>query len=80
MAHGFEQSHAAYERKDGMAAKELSSEAKEHQREMDRLNAEASAWIFHGEYFVPLLCSWTHASPASFVENNLVSMFFVLAR
>jgi len=47
MAHAFEQSHAAYARKDGMAAKELSNEAKEHQREMERLNAEASAWIFH---------------------------------
>ncbi|KAH9978800.1 hypothetical protein BGW80DRAFT_1165152, partial [Lactifluus volemus] len=46
MAHAFEQSHAAYERKDGAAAKELSNEGKAHQREMDRLNAEASAWIF----------------------------------
>jgi Domain of unknown function (DUF1771) len=49
MAHAFEQSHAAYERKDGATAKELSNEGKAHQREMDRLNAEASAWIFRGE-------------------------------
>ena len=50
MARAFEQSHAAYARKDGAGAKELSSEGKAHQREMDRLNAEASAWIFRGEY------------------------------
>jgi Domain of unknown function (DUF1771) len=50
MAHAFEQSHAAYERKDGAAAKELSNEGKAHQREMDRLNAEASAWIFRGDF------------------------------
>ncbi|KAI9456617.1 hypothetical protein F5148DRAFT_984370, partial [Russula earlei] len=49
MALAFEQSHAAHARKDGAAAKELSDEAKEHQREMERLNAEASAWIFRGE-------------------------------
>jgi hypothetical protein len=64
MAHAFEQSHAAYARKDGMAAKELSNEAKGHQREMERLNAEASAWIFHGEYTSPSLfggCGVTHA-------------------
>jgi len=46
MARAFEQSHAAYAHKDGAAAKELSNEGKAHQREMERLNAEASAWIF----------------------------------
>jgi len=46
MAHAFELSHAAYARKDGAGAKELSNEGKAHQREMERLNAEASAWIF----------------------------------
>ncbi|KAF8482758.1 hypothetical protein DFH94DRAFT_627155, partial [Russula ochroleuca] len=50
MARAFEQSHAAYARKDGAAAKELSNEGKAHQREMERLNAEASEWIFSGEY------------------------------
>jgi hypothetical protein len=50
MARAFEQSHAAYARKDGAAAKELSNEGKAHQREMERLNAEASAWIFSGEH------------------------------
>ena len=52
MARAFEQSHAAYARKDGAGAKELSNEGKAHQREMDRLNAETSAWIFRGEYRV----------------------------
>jgi hypothetical protein len=52
MARAFEESHAAYARKDGAAAKELSNEGKAHQREMERLNAEASAWIFRGESFV----------------------------
>lgn len=37
-------------RKDGVAGKELSNEGKAHQREMERLDAEASAWIFRGEY------------------------------
>ncbi|KAI0000402.1 hypothetical protein BJV77DRAFT_939265 [Russula vinacea] len=50
MARAFEQSHAAYARKDGAGAKELSNEGRAHQREMERLNAEASAWIFRGEY------------------------------
>ncbi|KAI0276379.1 hypothetical protein BGY98DRAFT_706287 [Russula aff. rugulosa BPL654] len=46
MARAFEESHAAYARKDGAAAKELSNQGKAHQKEMERLNAEASAWIF----------------------------------
>ena len=82
MARAFEQSHAAYARKDGVAAKELSNEGKVHQREMERLNAEASAWIFRGEYRV-LFCtllfwhSWIHVN-TSFVENNCVrESFFV---
>jgi hypothetical protein len=52
MARAFEQSHAAYARKDGAAAKELSNEGKAHQREMERLNSEASAWIFRGKYCI----------------------------
>lgn len=50
MARAFGESHAAYARKDGAAAKELSNEGKAHQKEMDRLNGEASEWIFRGEY------------------------------
>lgn len=49
MARAFEESHAAYARGDGAGAKELSNQGKTHQREMERLNAEASAWIFRGE-------------------------------
>ncbi|KAH9994938.1 hypothetical protein BJV74DRAFT_830603 [Russula compacta] len=49
MARSFEQSHAAYARNDKAVAKELSNEGKAHQKEMERLNAEASAWIFNGE-------------------------------
>lgn len=49
MARSFEQSHAAYARNDKAAAKELSNEGKTHQKEMERLNAEASGWIFNGE-------------------------------
>ncbi|KZT10608.1 Smr-domain-containing protein [Laetiporus sulphureus 93-53] len=47
MARCFEESHAAYARKDGARAKELSIEGKAHQREMERLNAQASEWIFN---------------------------------
>jgi hypothetical protein len=49
MGRAFEESHAAYARGDGAAAKELSNQGKAHQKEMERLNAEASAWIFRGE-------------------------------
>ena len=83
MARAFEQSHTAYARKDGAAAKELSNEGKAHQREMERLNAEASAWIFRGEYrSVPLLSPplFQHATPSSFVENNRVRILLVLAK
>jgi len=69
MARAFEESHAAYARKDGAGAKELSNEGKAHQREMERLNAEASAWIFRGEsllvsffYVCLVLVNLCHAS------------------
>ncbi|KAI0079038.1 DUF1771-domain-containing protein, partial [Panus rudis PR-1116 ss-1] len=48
MAQCFAQSQEAYQRGDGARAKELSNEGKEHQREMERLNQEASEWIFRG--------------------------------
>ena len=53
MAQVFDQSHAAFARKDGAGAKELSNEGRAHQRETESSNAEASAWIFRGEYSVP---------------------------
>lgn len=49
MARCFEESHQAYESGDGARAKELSNEGKTHKAEMERLNEEASAWIFRGE-------------------------------
>ncbi len=61
MAHAFELSHAAYARKDGAGAKELSNEGKAHQREMERLNAEASAWIFRGELLFVFVSSFLYS-------------------
>ncbi|CCM05698.1 uncharacterized protein FIBRA_07930 [Fibroporia radiculosa] len=46
MGECFEESHAAYARRDGALAKELSVKGRAHQREMERLNAQASEWIF----------------------------------
>jgi Domain of unknown function (DUF1771) len=74
MAHAFEQSHAAYERKDGAAAKELSNEGKAHQREMDRLNAEASAWIFRGEFS----CTPRFTSLKFFFDFTLLFLFVLV--
>ena len=44
----FDESHTVYARMDGALAKKLSNEGKAHQREMERLNAQASEWIFNG--------------------------------
>ncbi|KAG2146399.1 DUF1771-domain-containing protein [Suillus bovinus] len=46
MAKCFQQSHEAYSRREGALAKELSEKGKKHERAMEALNAEASAWIF----------------------------------
>ncbi|KAG1760496.1 hypothetical protein EDD22DRAFT_954871 [Suillus occidentalis] len=46
MAKCFQQSHEAYSRREGALAKELSEKGKKHERTMEALNAEASAWIF----------------------------------
>ena len=48
MARAFEASHQAYAGGDGAGAKELSNAGKRHQAEMERLNREASEWIFRG--------------------------------
>ncbi|KAG2368409.1 hypothetical protein BDR07DRAFT_1270090, partial [Suillus spraguei] len=48
MAECFRQSHEAYSRHEGALAKELSERGKKHERAMEALNAEASAWIFRG--------------------------------
>jgi len=42
----FEDSQQAYARHDGALAKSLSDEGKAHKVEMERLNQEASNWIF----------------------------------
>jgi Domain of unknown function (DUF1771) len=47
MAHCFEESRLAYDNGDGARAKQLSVEGHRHQAEMDRLNAQASDWIFY---------------------------------
>lgn len=49
MARCFQESHEAYSRGDGARAKELSGQGKQHERTMESLNAEASAWIFRRE-------------------------------
>jgi hypothetical protein len=81
MARALEQNHAAYVRKDGVAGKELSNEGKAHQKEMEHLNAEATAWIFCGEYpefflFLLFWCSRVIHANTSFVENNRVRVLF----
>ncbi|KAI6131649.1 hypothetical protein EDD16DRAFT_1469572, partial [Pisolithus croceorrhizus] len=50
MAQCYRQSHEAYQQGQGTLAKELSEKGGEHKRRMERLNAEAGAWIFRG-YF-----------------------------
>ncbi|GAA6004049.1 hypothetical protein JCM10207_006532 [Rhodosporidiobolus poonsookiae] len=47
MAKAFSSSKQAYASGDGGAAHDLSTEGKQHQREKDRLNAEAAEWIFN---------------------------------
>ena len=46
MARNFDEAHRAYEGGDGARAKELSNQGKAHKAEMERLNAQASEWIF----------------------------------
>ncbi|KDR75934.1 hypothetical protein GALMADRAFT_69130, partial [Galerina marginata CBS 339.88] len=49
MAKCFQQSHEAYSHGDGASAKDLSNQGKDHQRQMDKLNKEASDYIFIGQ-------------------------------
>lgn len=49
MARCFRESQEAYRSGDGGRAKDLSNEGKRHQADMDRLNKEASDWIFERE-------------------------------
>lgn len=54
MAKCFEQSHQAYSQGDKAGAKTLSNSGKEHQRQIERLNKEASDWIFIGTALFPI--------------------------
>ena len=53
MARSFDGAHAAYEAGEHARAKELSDAGKAAQREMERLNGEAAAWIFRGAFPLP---------------------------
>lgn len=46
MGRCFDMAHQAHGNGDGKRAKELSEEGHQHQREMERLNREASEWIY----------------------------------
>jgi hypothetical protein len=46
MAQCFDESHRAYESGDGAGAHRLSEQGKQHKAEMERLNKEASDWIY----------------------------------
>ena len=48
MSSAFDQSRDAYNRGDHAAAKQFSTQGKEHQRKMEEYNQEASDWIFKG--------------------------------
>ena len=61
MARNFDEAHRAYEGGDGARAKELSNAGKAAQREMERLNEEAAAWIFRGACFVRCPGLWMYA-------------------
>lgn len=50
MAESYRQSKEAYERRDRARAKSLSEDGKRHALEMEKLNAEASAAIFKGNF------------------------------
>lgn len=74
MARCFEESHQAYEGGDGARAKELSNEGKRHKAEMERLNDEASAWIFRG------MCSicWGFVLVMRYEDGMLIFSFCFL--
>lgn len=59
MARAFDASHNAYESGEKARAKELSNEGHAHKTEMERLNREASEWIFRGmDPLRGFLCHW----------------------
>jgi Domain of unknown function (DUF1771) len=65
MAKCFEEGHEAYLRKDGARAKELSNQGKEHKRQMEQLNMQASEWIFTSKLCYtcqPRFMVWPHVN------------------
>lgn len=50
MARCFSESQKAYAEGDGARAKQLSEEGKKYKGQMEKLNKEASDWIFTGEF------------------------------
>lgn len=69
MARCFQESHEAYAAGNGAKAKELSNEGRQHQAEMNRLNQEASNWIFQGlDPLESAICLWLMTSLAT--ANN----------
>ena len=76
MARSFDAAHAAYEGGDGARAKELSNAGKAAQKEMERLNEEASEWIFRGMLLNHSLVSGlTDMTRCYSIENNTVCLF-----
>lgn len=75
MAHCFGDSKRAYASGDGAGAKALSNKGKEHRTMMERLNADASAWIYASESrkleasVGQLLISLFFLSPSFFIGN-----------
>ena len=62
MVNAFRASQLAYKSGQGASAKELADKGNIHKAEMERLNRQASQWIFRGRYILLLL-------PASFSET-----------
>lgn len=56
MGRAFETSRAAFQSGEKARAKELSTEGQAHKVEMERLNREASEWIFRGAFSYCMLC------------------------
>ena len=63
MVNAFKASQLAYKSGQGANAKELADKGKMHKAEMERLNHQASQWIFRGRYILLLLS-------ASFSETS----------
>lgn len=80
-AKAFSASKQAYTAGDGASAHDLSVQGKEHQRNKDRYNDQAAAWIFNGASSCPLLprrssssrgTSADRVDPRPPAENNKV--------